>query len=68
MISDSRTSSSVGPLYSPRSPVLRALLVTLIAGFVLLHEVCHRLFKGKFAAASVPADEANADLVRDTIW
>jgi len=67
MISDSRNSSSPGPLYSPRSPILRVLFVTLIAGFVLLHRGFHRLFKSESAAVSLPADEANARLARDSI-
>ena len=67
MISDGRASSSPEPFYSPRSPVLRALLVTFIAGFVLLHQCFHHLFKSKSTAVSVPADETDTLLVGDTI-
>jgi hypothetical protein len=61
------TSSAPGPFYSPRSPILRALFVTLVTGFVLFHRGFYCLFKSKSAAISLPADEANARLARDSI-
>jgi hypothetical protein len=57
-------SPSAGPLYSPRNPVLLALLVILVAGFVLLYEGFSRLFKRE-AAEPLPADKGILGLARN---
>jgi hypothetical protein len=67
MISDSRPSSSLEPLYSPGSPVLRVLVVAFIAGFVVLHRGLNYLFQSKSATVERPAEEANARLVHGSI-
>jgi hypothetical protein len=54
-ITSQATSSSARPLYSPRRAVLRALLILLIAGFVICYETFSRLSKPKSYAAAIPA-------------
>jgi len=59
--------SSPRPLYSPESPILRTLLVVLVAGFVICRETFSRLFYTRGAAASLTPDDSIANLSHNTI-
>ncbi len=49
--------SSHRPVYSPRSPVTRVLLVVFIAAFAICAEVISRVLKTEESTASLIADE-----------
>jgi hypothetical protein len=55
------------PVYSPRSPLLRAFIVTLVAGFVICHESFSRLFKAKGHEVPLVPDASTTNLSHNAI-
>lgn len=68
MTAETSSGSPSGPLYAPRSPVLRALLISFVAGFVVCHEAIAFLWKAIMPSPSLASEnETGAGLSHEAV-